>query len=60
MNMMVCVLVYEGEIEVDPSLLYTLGMNMMVCVLVYEGEVGVAPLPPLHFRYEHGGLCVGV
>ncbi len=46
MNMMVCVLVYEEVVEIDPSLPYTSGMNMMVCVLVYEGEVGVGPSPP--------------
>jgi hypothetical protein len=57
---MVCVLVYEGKVGVDPSLLYTSGMNMMVCVLVYEGEVEVDPSLSLHFRYEHDGLCVGV
>ncbi len=46
MNMMVCVLVYEGEVWVDACLPYMSGMNMMVCVLVYEGEVVVDPSLP--------------
>ncbi len=43
MNMVVCVLVYEGEVQNDPSPSYTSGMNMVVCVLVYEEEVQVDP-----------------